>query len=137
MAPYVGFWRRLYASFLDTLLLIIVSAPVVTAIYGRALLDTTRSNNPIELLLFLVVTSCLLLGFWIVRHASPGKIFLQARIVDADTGQAPSLKQWFTRYMGYFVSSLAVGMGFLWIAIDSRKQGWHDKLANTIVIQSD
>ena len=27
--------------------------------------------------------------------------------------------------------------GFLWIAVDRRKQGWHDKIARTIVINSE
>ncbi|MBT7879149.1 MAG: hypothetical protein HN738_13805, partial [Gammaproteobacteria bacterium] len=28
----------------------------------------------------------------------------------------------------------ALGLGFIWIALDKRKQGWHDKLAGTVVI---
>jgi uncharacterized RDD family membrane protein YckC len=27
-------------------------------------------------------------------------------------------------------------MGLLWVAFDPRKQGWHDKLAGTVVIRS-
>jgi uncharacterized RDD family membrane protein YckC len=30
---------------------------------------------------------------------------------------------------------LAIGLGFLWIAFDDRKQGWHDKIAGTVVIR--
>jgi uncharacterized RDD family membrane protein YckC len=37
--------------------------------------------------------------------------------------------------MGYFISGLALGMGFFWIGLDKRKQGWHDKMANTVVIR--
>ena len=28
-----------------------------------------------------------------------------------------------------------LGMGFLWIAFDSRKQGIHDKIADTVVVK--
>ena len=27
-------------------------------------------------------------------------------------------------------------IGFLWIACDPRKQGWHDKMANTVVVRA-
>ncbi len=37
------------------------------------------------------------------------------------------------RYIGYFLSALPLDFGFLWIAFDARKQGWHDKLASTVV----
>jgi uncharacterized RDD family membrane protein YckC len=33
------------------------------------------------------------------------------------------------------VSILTLGIGFLWIAIDRRKQGLHDKIAHTVVIR--
>ena len=39
------------------------------------------------------------------------------------------------RFLAYFVSALPLYLGFLWIALDRRKQGWHDKIARTIVDQ--
>ena len=39
------------------------------------------------------------------------------------------------RYVGYIVSGLAIGLGFLWIIWDDKKQGWHDKIASTKVIR--
>jgi len=39
------------------------------------------------------------------------------------------------RYFGYYVSGLILALGFIWIAFDKRKQGWHDKLAGTLVIR--
>jgi uncharacterized RDD family membrane protein YckC len=41
------------------------------------------------------------------------------------------------RYLGFIVSAIPLSLGFLWIAIDGRRQGWHDKLAGTYVIPSD
>ena len=55
-------------------------------------------------------------------------------IVDVNTLSAPSTAQNIIRYLGYFISFLPLGLGFLWIAFDERKQGWHDKLAGTVVI---
>jgi hypothetical protein len=41
------------------------------------------------------------------------------------------------RYFGYFVSGIVLSLGFLWATFDSRRQGWHDKIARTYVIESD
>jgi uncharacterized RDD family membrane protein YckC len=42
--------------------------------------------------------------------------------------------QYIIRYLGYYVSIFALGLGFLWVAWDDKKQGWHDKMAGTVVI---
>ena len=41
------------------------------------------------------------------------------------------------RLIGYIISAIPLSLGFLWIAIDGRRQGWHDKFARTYVIPSD
>ena len=58
-----------------------------------------------------------------------------AIIVDAKTFGRPSNRQLIGRYLGYYVSILPLGFGFLWIAFDKRKQAWHDKLAGTVVVR--
>ena len=74
--------------------------------------------------------------FWIYRQATPGKMMFSARIVDASTGAAPATRQLLLRYVGYYVSLLFFGLGFVWIGIDQRKQGWHDKIARTVVVRT-
>ena len=76
------------------------------------------------------------LSFWYFFQATPGKMAVKTKIVDAKTGEPPHMGQYIGRYFAYILSALACGLGFLWIAWDSRKQGWHDKLAGTVVIQS-
>jgi uncharacterized RDD family membrane protein YckC len=58
------------------------------------------------------------------------------KIVDAKTGADPSVTQCLLRFLGYFVSIFTL-LGFLAIATDSRKQGWHDKIAGTVVIKEE
>ena len=73
--------------------------------------------------------------FWIIKSATPGKMLFGAYIVDAKTlGKATPLQN-VIRYFAYFVSTIPLFMGFFWIAFDKRKQGWHDKLAGTLVIK--
>ena len=56
------------------------------------------------------------------------------RIVDARRYSRPSAAKLVGRYFSYYLSLIPFGLGFLWIAFDARKQGWHDKLAWTAVI---
>jgi uncharacterized RDD family membrane protein YckC len=39
------------------------------------------------------------------------------------------------RYFAYYLSTILLGLGFLWIIWDPKKQGWHDKLAGTVVVR--
>ena len=36
--------------------------------------------------------------------------------------------------VGYFVSGMLFGLGFLWILRDPQKQGWHDHVSGTVVV---
>ena len=58
-----------------------------------------------------------------------------SKIVDATTGEKPTIKQLLLRFVGYMVVSFTLGIGFIWILFDARKQGWHDKMANTVVVK--
>jgi uncharacterized RDD family membrane protein YckC len=82
-----------------------------------------------------VLPAVLVIWFWRARQATPGKMVFSARIVDATTGAPPSFGQSVGRYLGYFVSTIPFGLGLLWVAFDPRKQGWHDKLAGTVVVR--
>ena len=83
---------------------------------------------------FLVLGVVVLL-FWHFRGATPGKMLLRMKIVDAYTLEAPTNLQCILRYAGYVLSTLPLMLGFFWIAWDKKRQGWHDKLASTVVIK--
>jgi len=36
--------------------------------------------------------------------------------------------------IGKFASAITLGIGFLWIVFDDRRQGFHDKIARTLVV---
>lgn len=61
---------------------------------------------------------------------------ISARIVDATTGQPASTGQLVGRYFAYFVSIIPLCLGLFWVAFDRKKQGWHDKLAETVVVRN-
>jgi uncharacterized RDD family membrane protein YckC len=137
---YVGFWRRVLASLIDTVLLAAVTIPVLLLWYGTSLFALRLSESglagPFDFLMQYVVPMLAVIGFWHYKQATPGKMAVDARIVDARTGGRPSLGQCVGRYFAYVLSALPLGLGFIWIAFDRRKQGWHDKLAGTLVVET-
>ena len=135
---YVGFWKRAFASFIDTVILVTVIGIVIFSVYGSQyvqLKDAGRTALFDFLTQWLFPTVAAIL-FWRYRGATPGKILISAKIVDAKTLGAPSTGQLVGRYFAYLVSSIFM-LGFIWIAFDKRKKGWHDKLAGTVVIRAE
>jgi len=98
-----------------------------------ALQDALIASLPGALLESLIIAA-LFIGFWIYFAATPGKLLVHSYIVDAKTLKRAKTSQLVIRYLGYFVSMLTFGLGFIWIGIDSRKQSLHDKLASTVVV---
>ena len=141
---YVGFWMRFWAFIIDSILAGFLLWPVLRIYGGESYLwpwswsDSTfvftRFDPRVEVLNW-VLPALAVLIFWAARQATPGKMAIGARIVDAGTGLKPTTAQFIGRYFAYYVSLFALCLGFFWIGIDSRKQGWHDKLANTVVVR--
>ena len=134
---YVGFWPRVGASLIDTVLVIMICWPLVTMIYGRQYWTSQAFiQGPADFLINWVLPAIAVVLFWVYRQATPGKIAIGARIVDAETGEKPSTGQLIARYFGYYVSAIPLFIGMVWVAFDPRKQGWHDKLAGTVVVRA-
>lgn len=130
---YVGFWARTFASIVDSIALIFLIMAIGSVIWG---FDATLAEDNMQSLLFqIVLPIAFVMLFWIIRNATPGKMMINSVIVDAKTGKAPTKGQYVIRYIGYYISSIVLLLGFIWVAFDSRKQGWHDKMAGTVVIK--
>jgi len=141
---YAGFWIRAVAAFIDSFWITIVIVPVLFWLYGSGYF--TRMLNPDllnpgpmfagpgDFVLQYVFPALVIVLFWIARQATPGKMALSLKIVDAKTLGPITRGQAIGRYLGYYVSIFGLCLGLLWVAFDPRKQGWHDKLAGTVVI---
>lgn len=133
---YGGFWLRFIASLIDSVILLAIIIPVMILIYGPGYFSSTQIIlGPADLIMSYVFPILAVLIFWRYRSATPGKIAVKIIIVDAKTFKHPTNGQLILRYLGYFVSMIPFCLGFLWIAFDKRKQGWHDKIAGTVVIK--
>ena len=135
---YAGFWIRVWAALIDTFLVVLITTPILGALYGweygRQVSD--MPFRPTEFLITWILPAIAVILFWRYRSATPGKMVIGAKIVDAKSGGAPSTAQLVGRYLAYFVSTTPLCLGLIWVGFDRRKQGWHDKLASTVVIRS-
>lgn len=133
---YVGFWVRVWASLIDSILLTILIVPIGLYVFGTNVMEPSVTQSGAgHFFLSWVIPMLVVVVFWLRRQATPGKLLFHARIVDAATFGAPRPMQLVVRYLGYYVSMLFVFLGFVWVAFDARKQGLHDKMANTLVVR--
>lgn len=114
--PYAGFEKQLFALTIDVLLLFIISV----LLNGRFLFL-------ISMIYFVIC--------WTFGGRTIGNFVMGIRVLYHDGRQA-GIPTALIRYFGYLISFMPLGLGFLWIIWDAKKQGWHDKLAKTIVIRT-
>ena len=124
---YAGFWIRLGAYILDSVILYVIDLIVTWgAVYGNGSTTTT--------VLSIVLPMAYFVGFWTWRGQTPGKMVFKIKIIQT-SGSPIGFGRSILRYIGYYVSAFILLIGFLWIAFDRRKQGIHDKIAETYVIR--
>jgi uncharacterized RDD family membrane protein YckC len=133
---YAGFWIRFAATLIDTIILLMLIMPALVFVYGTEYwLSDSFVVGFWDVIINYLLPAIAVVLFWVYKSATPGKMATRLTIVDADTGEKPSTGQFVLRYLGYYVSTLALCLGFIWVGIDRRKQGWHDKIAGTVVIR--
>ncbi|MGW8250626.1 MAG: RDD family protein, partial [Anaerolineales bacterium] len=71
--------------------------------------------------------------FWTLAGQTPGKALFGLRVVRIN-GKRMSIIACIVRYIGYAICVISLGLGFLNVLINDRRQGWHDRLARTCVI---
>ena len=134
---YVGFWWRVVAGMVDaSMFVFLVYLPLL---YGSGYFGddgTVQAVGWLENLIGWVLAAIIVVTFWVTKQATPGKMAISAKIVDADTGGHPGVGRLIVRFLAYSVLMIPLsGLPMLWVAFDKKKQGWHDKLAGTVVIR--
>jgi uncharacterized RDD family membrane protein YckC len=114
--PRAGFWERMGAAFLD---LILVS-----------ILGGLLGHPPLGLLVALAYFA----GMWAWKGTTVGGVVLKLKVVRLD-GQPMTFPVALVRGLAAAFSVVVMFLGFLWIAWDKDKQGWHDKIAGTAVVR--
>ena len=160
---YAGFWIRFAAYLIDLIPLLIVSVLVLLpalSTLGAELGDLpfpepgasrreierwqleyteriARATGPLNAAsgVTQLISLSYFVGFWAWRGQTPGMMALGLWIARESDGARPGLGRSILRYVGFFISSLVLFIGLIWAAFDPRKQGWHDKIAGTVVVK--
>ncbi len=133
---YAGFWIRVWASLIDLLLLFMITIPLTMIIYENSVWESEATIlGPADFLINYTLPFIATALFWFYKSATPGKMALNIKIVNAYDGGKLSVGQIIGRYFAYLPAMLVLFIGIIWVAFDKRKQGWHDKLAGTVVIR--
>lgn len=138
---YAGFVSRLVAFAIDiaiVVILLIVGGWLIQTVNSFFQLDLPFELPPILLAVIAGISAFLVsasyyIFFWTLTGQTPGKLLLGLRVVGMKNDQI-TLWQGIRRYIGYYISALALYAGYWWVLIDNRRQGWHDKLASTYVV---
>ncbi len=126
-----GIVPRLMSGIIDGFLLLLLML-LLTALLSLA------GDAPVQLYQFFSLAAPVFYYwyFWTQRDGqTPGKFALGLRVVKID-GSPISDVDAVIRAIGYQVSAVLFGLGYLWAVIDRKNQTWHDKLARTVVVRS-
>lgn len=115
--PRAGFWIRMGALFIDALLIAVLVEWMEPT--GHLMLVALAGYGAL---------------MWKLKGTTVGGIIFNLRVVRTDARDI----EWETaivRALGCFLSLVPAGLGFFWMAFDSNRQTWHDKIAGTIVVR--
>ncbi len=148
---YGGFWRRFFAFMIDEILLTAIGWTLFL-IGGTALSLGIQTREMIfdeemfwglslkYVLLYQFLTALLSMAYFTYLHGTMGqtlgKKILGLKVMQ-ETGETLRPGLAFLRWVGYIINAVCMNLGFIWIAYDGRKQGWHDKIAGTVVIRAE
>jgi uncharacterized RDD family membrane protein YckC len=138
----IGFGRRLAATALDAVVVFVFSmlgataAGVIGLVLGMYSPEAEEIANRFVIAAGLIISVGYYIACWANGGQTLGDFSTMIRVVRTD-GSPVTLGRSIARFIGYIVSAIPLSIGFLWIAFDRRRQGWHDKIAGTYVIPSD
>ncbi|MGZ6209278.1 MAG: RDD family protein [Syntrophales bacterium] len=146
---YGGFWRRAMAFSIDKIILFFTSLFVLfigmlalsisfLADYREMLPERLEEITITFVFIYLLMTVFISMFYFTYFHGAagqtPGKMIFGLKVVQS-TGEQMTFGLAFLRWVGYIISAIIFYLGFAWIAFDPKKQGWHDKIAGTVVVR--
>ncbi len=135
---YAGFWRRFLASSVDGTIEVLLVWGLAFSLGLNPFDETKTTYQTIYQVISFILTTGFSILFWVnYQGATPGKKLMAIKVVYGGDGKQLNYGVAVIRYFGYFVSLIPLALGYIWIAFDSKKQGWHDKIAGTYVVKTD
>lgn len=139
-ARYAGFWRRYIAFSFDALLFTLLDIGISYIFHQRPFVDVPPKSIGHLLFNFFwpkVLSVGIILASWLWSDGQTfGKWLMRIRIIKEDRTRM-DIATAFLRLCGYVASNVSFNLGYVWMLIDPKKQTWHDKIANTFVVEVD
>jgi len=130
---YAGLWIRIGAFIIDYALLLIVAFFLGMLFPLFFLAISSFLNKEVFGYIMIIVYHIFFLSIF---SSTPGKMLFGLQVIDANTKEKIKFGKALGRGLSYIISSFIFSLGFLWVAIDRKEhQGWHDKIAKTLVIK--
>ena len=146
---YAGFGRRFLAYWVDFVILFPIGLVVQQMLGANPFaVFQAQSFEQIQQIqqsgaggLSTILSLAFALAFFLIMWvnydgATPGKKLMAIKIIRAD-GSKITYPVALVRCIGYFLSTFIFMLGYLWVIWDKKKQGWHDKIAGTIVVKTN
>jgi predicted Zn finger-like uncharacterized protein len=138
---YAGFWIRVAAAIIDSLLVGMVQM-LVSLLFGGLTATLTGGYNAEAAWMPLVMTwlfsTTVGFAYYVVFTGAcgqtPGKMLVRIRVVRGNGDAIGYGRALLREVPGKMLSGLLLCIGYLMVAFDARKQGLHDKLADTCVV---
>lgn len=133
-----GFWLRVVAVLVDVV--VALAAFVMLVLLVPPVVETVRWDPPVEVLgglvLGLLVLGALLYDV-LMTAGIGGTLGKRAAGIEVrgTNGHRIEVGRALGRSLARLLSIVPVALGLLWVGWDRRKQGWHDKLAKTVVVK--
>ena len=162
---YAGFWKRLIAYLVDYSIITIISFVLTISLFGSGgmskdfeyIIDINQSETFEELkeitdeyqvtreegsstgiaTVFSIVLILIYQALFLVNYdgATPGRRLLGIKVIKNDNTPI-TYPVVIVRFLSSILSSFVLFLGYLSIAFDKKKRGWHDRIAKTLVIQT-
>ena len=141
-----GLFARLIAFLIDGFALSILSSIISFIVIVIADVDLTLSNDHLSIVsetaaqvlaITLILLEFLYFGFlWSFYGSTVGMRIFNIKVVRTDGTSPGFLRAGLRGTFGYWLSGLILGIGYIWAAFDYNRQAWHDKIFDTLVIES-
>lgn len=135
---YAGFWIRVLAWIIDAIALGIITGALSPLLgtgslvpVGNGRFEMDYGANALGTLFGLIY----FVGLWAWRGQTLGMMPFNLRVVRAEDGGQLDWVRALLRYVGLIISFAVILLGVIWVAFDRNKQGWHDKMARTVVVR--
>jgi uncharacterized RDD family membrane protein YckC len=124
--------RRLAAMFYDSLLIIAIWIATISVVVIFVTDGDAVAGIGFQLTLYLE-TFLFYLLFWRLNGQSLGMQVWKIKLVDR-CGGMPTYRQCTVRFLVATCSLCCLGLGFVWMLWDSRKQTWQDRVSGTRIV---